>query len=348
MRVPSDGLRSLANTCSPRRPQAARRSARSASWCAAPSTRLRRSRHWVRHRLRSASRPGPLPPPRASTRTAGHSVVTSAPAGQDRRRDAHRSASRRSPITRRGATDQPAGARSGRTGKAGRARAPTPSGRLRAARALGARRTSPPRAAPSSAARRDRRAAAVTARRPPRGGADPGSPPALRRAFRPAPPPRAQARSASPANVNSGWVRGVRERPVPLVRGGCQRFDAPDSRGVASARIRCISRPTTFQTAEIATKHQRIATTPRGLPLKAAVDVPAETPRHSEPPSVPPLTSPRRRRGTPRLLRCRRQTFPRRRRGTPRPPFNAAADVRRRCDARRRAAAARAARAPDL
>ena len=139
VRVPSDALRSFTNTCSPRRPQAARRSARFASWCAAPSTRPRRSRRWVRHRLRSASRPGPPPPPRAITRTAGHSVVTRAPAGQDRRRDAHRSASRRSPITRRGATDQPAGARSGRTGKAGRARAPTPSGRLRAARALGAR-----------------------------------------------------------------------------------------------------------------------------------------------------------------------------------------------------------------
>jgi hypothetical protein len=156
VRVPSGALRSLPNTCSPRRPQAARPSARSASWCARPSRRPRRSRRWVRQGLRCRIRRVPPPPPRASIRTAGHWVVTRASAGLDRPCLAHRSASRRYPIVRRGATD-PARRRpvweDGRAGRAGahRApRAPTPLGRLRAAQALGA--VSPRRGAPAARA----------------------------------------------------------------------------------------------------------------------------------------------------------------------------------------------------
>ena len=119
MRVPSEAGRRLTNTCSPRRPPAARRSARCASWCARPFRRPRSSRRWVRQRLRSGTHARrPPPPPRASTRTAGHSVVTP-PAGADRVRSrrGHRSASRRYPIARRGRPDTPpTGARSGRTG----------------------------------------------------------------------------------------------------------------------------------------------------------------------------------------------------------------------------------------
>ena len=126
VRVPSGPARRLPNTCSPRRPQAARLSARSASWCARPSTRPRRSRRWVRQGLRCRICTPPPPPPRASTRTAGHSVVTRASAGQDRSRLAHRSASRRYPIARRGATE-PARRRpvweDGRAGRAGAHRA---------------------------------------------------------------------------------------------------------------------------------------------------------------------------------------------------------------------------------
>ena len=113
---------SLPNTCSPRRSPAARASARCASWCARPSTRPPSSRRWVRHRLRSGFRPGPPPPPRASTRTAGHSVVTRAGADQDRSRPARRSASRRYPITRHAAPDHPAHRRPvWEDGRAGRA-----------------------------------------------------------------------------------------------------------------------------------------------------------------------------------------------------------------------------------
>jgi hypothetical protein len=108
LRVPSDPPPSLPNTCSPRRSPAARGSARCASWCARPLTRPPRSRRWVRHRLRSGSRPGPLPPPRASTRTAGHSVVTRGGVDQDRSCPARRSASRRYPISRHRAPDHPA------------------------------------------------------------------------------------------------------------------------------------------------------------------------------------------------------------------------------------------------
>ena len=135
-RVPSDRAPSLPNTCSPRRPQAARRSARSASWCARLWTLPRRSRRWARQRLRRPLGMRASPPPRASTRTAGHWVVTRADEGRDRPRPAHRSASRRYTNTRRAATDpRPAGAWSGRTGTpVGQApwapRAPSPSGRL--------------------------------------------------------------------------------------------------------------------------------------------------------------------------------------------------------------------------
>jgi hypothetical protein len=141
VRVPSDGLRSLPNTCSPRRPQAARRSARSASWCARPWTRPRRSRRWVRHRLPSGIPARRPPPPRACTRTAGRSVVTPEGAGRDRPRLGLRSASRRyHPIARRGAPDTrpPApglGGRARRTGRRSGATSSTHSGRPRAARA---------------------------------------------------------------------------------------------------------------------------------------------------------------------------------------------------------------------
>jgi hypothetical protein len=119
VRVPSDGPPSLPNTCSPRRPQAARRSARSASWCARLWTRPRRSRRWVRQRLRSGLPARPPPPPRACTRTAGHSVVTPEGAGRDRSRLGPRSASRRyHPIARRGAPDS----RPPASGLGGRAR----------------------------------------------------------------------------------------------------------------------------------------------------------------------------------------------------------------------------------
>jgi hypothetical protein len=141
LRVPSDPPPSLPNTCSPRRPPAARRSARCASWCARPWTRPRRSRRWVRQASRSGFRPGPPPPPRASIRTAGHSVVTRAGAGRDRSRHAHRSASRRYPISRHGAPDHPARRRPvWEDGHAAGHEAPMHLGRLRAARALGAAR----------------------------------------------------------------------------------------------------------------------------------------------------------------------------------------------------------------
>ena len=106
--VPSDPRPSLANTCShPRRHQAARPSARFASWCAAPSTRRWSSPRWARHLPgRPRGRPGP-PPPRPSTRTAGHSVVVCARAGPAWAARAPRSASRRSPITRHAGTDRP-------------------------------------------------------------------------------------------------------------------------------------------------------------------------------------------------------------------------------------------------
>jgi hypothetical protein len=121
LRVPSDHRRSLTNTCSPRRPQAARRSARSASWCARLSTRPRRSRRWARQgRPRRRRCPVSTPPPRASTRTAGRSVVNRAGRGAlERRRDARRSASRRS-IARRGATDHPPAAQPALGGRARR------------------------------------------------------------------------------------------------------------------------------------------------------------------------------------------------------------------------------------
>jgi hypothetical protein len=124
VRVPSEAGRRLTNTCSPRRPPAARRSARCASWCARPYRRPRSSRRWVRQRLRTGI-PGrrPPPPPRASTRTAGHSVVTP-PAGadRDRSRRGHRSASRRYPIARRGRPDNrpPAPGLGGRARRSGR------------------------------------------------------------------------------------------------------------------------------------------------------------------------------------------------------------------------------------
>jgi hypothetical protein len=151
LRVPSDPVPSLPNTCSPRRSRAARRSVRSASWCARPLTRPSRSRRWVRHRPRGRFSPGSPPPPRASTRTAGHSIVTRACADQDRSRHAHRSASRRYPISRHGAPDHPAHRRpvweDGRAGRAGAGltapEAPTHLGRLRAARALGAAAPAP-------------------------------------------------------------------------------------------------------------------------------------------------------------------------------------------------------------
>ena len=180
VRVPSDGLRSLPNTCSPRRPQAARRSARSASWCARLWTRPRRSRRWVRHRLPSGIPARRPPPPRAYTRTAGHSVVTPEGAGRDRPRLGPRSASRRyHPIARRGAPDSrpPASGLGGRARRSGESS--THSSRPRAARA-------------------------------PWAPARPAAPPRCASSVRPAAPPRA-VRGASgarpPANVNGGCVR---------------------------------------------------------------------------------------------------------------------------------------------
>ena len=151
LRVPSDPLPSLTNTCSPRRPPAARRSARSASWCARLSIRPRSSRRWVRHGSRSACRTGSPPPPRAITRTAGHSVVNRAGAGQVRSRLAHRSASRRYPINRLRAPDHrpPAPGLGGRARRSGLSSMHL--GRLRAARAPGATRRAD---APPGAARR--------------------------------------------------------------------------------------------------------------------------------------------------------------------------------------------------
>ncbi len=133
LRVPSDPLPSLTNTCSPRRPPAARRSARSASWCARLSIRPRSSRRWVRHRLRSARRTGPPPPPHAITRTAGHSVVNREGADPVRSRLARRSASRRYPINRLTAPDHrpPApglGGRARRTGSSSNALGPPAGG----------------------------------------------------------------------------------------------------------------------------------------------------------------------------------------------------------------------------
>jgi hypothetical protein len=147
VRVPSDPIRSLPNTCSPRRPPAARRSARSASWCARLFRRPRSSRRWVRHRRLSGIPAGlPPPPPRAYTRTAGHSVVTPAGAGRDRPRHGRRSASRRYPIARRGGPDNrpPAPGLGGRARRPGRrhgAGSSTHSGRPRAARAPWARQS---------------------------------------------------------------------------------------------------------------------------------------------------------------------------------------------------------------
>jgi hypothetical protein len=136
VRVPSDPRRSLTNTCSPRRSPAARRSVRSASWCARPSTRPSCSRRWVRHRPRGARRPRPAPPPHASTRTAGHSVVTRAGAGRVRSRHAHRPASRRyHPITRRGAADPARRRPVWEDGRAGRARRPQGRHKLQRTRA---------------------------------------------------------------------------------------------------------------------------------------------------------------------------------------------------------------------
>jgi hypothetical protein len=150
---PSDPLRSFTNACSPRRSPVARPSARSASWCGAPSIRRSSSPRWARQ-----PRPGrPLgrsvPPPRPSTRIAGMSIVARAPAGPERSGPAHRSAARPSPGGS-GPDHPPPGARSGRTGAPGgrpTSRAHCMRAALRAARALGWRAAA--RQAPTYSAR---------------------------------------------------------------------------------------------------------------------------------------------------------------------------------------------------